>query len=154
MGPLTWGAISVDKKHKARVCLSEDIIFQSRTTEAKLGISLPSNVFALLQANSSQTLSKQWGSERGVFSRRSARKGFHTHTHPFPLPLFFSFPICTPRVKGGLWPTLETKGSYRRDLGVTKLENSSKEFPPQAPLLTALHGREREEQFGSKRLRV
>lgn len=154
MGPLTWGAISVDKKHKARVCLSEDIIFQNRTTEAKLGISLPSNVFALLRAYSSQTLSKQWGSERGVFSRRSARKGFHTHTHPFPLPLFFSFPICTPRVKGR---SLANSGDERllpQGLGVTKLENSSKEFPPQAPLLTALHGREREEQFGSKRLRV
>lgn len=108
LGPLTWGAISVDKKHKARVCLSEDIIFQNRTTEAKLGISLPSNVFALLRAYSSQTLSKQWGSERGVFSRRSTRKGFHTQTHThIPPPFIFFFPYMHTKSKrevfGQLW---------------------------------------------------
>lgn len=42
---------------------------------------------------------------------------------------------------------LDKSGDERplpQEQGVTKLENSSKEFPPQALLLAALHARERE----------
>lgn len=47
-----------------------------------------------------------------------------------------------------------SSGDETQELDGTKLENLPEEFPPQAPLRSALHGREREEQFGSKRLRV
>lgn len=49
---------------------------------------------------------------------------------------------------------LVSSGDETQELDGTKLDNLPEEFPPQAPLRAALHAREREEQFGSKRLRV
>lgn len=73
-GPLTSRAISADKKHKARICLSKAIIFQNCTADAENGSSLSHNTFALLPAYLSQTLSKQWGSRMRIFKKRTDRK--------------------------------------------------------------------------------